>query len=367
MRGHDEQQEGMFSYISPEKRVPQDHPLRGIRAMTDAALQAMSPLFAQLYSRMGRPSIAPEKLLRALLLQAFYSVRSERLLMEQLNYNLLFRWFVGLNVDDEVWDVTVFTKNRERLLEGEIAKAFFDQVLAQAAKHGLLSDEHFTVDGTLIEAWANRRSFQEKAPPPSKGSGCKGEKLLRDTHESKSDPEARLYKKSTAAEAKPSYLGHVLMENRHGLVVQACVTQSGRKAEREAAEEMVAPMARARNKKREAGAAISPLTLAGDKSYQAEEFIKKLRELKIVPHIAEYEKETPLSKNWLLTSEREDPGFAISQGKRKLVEKVFGWMKSVAGLRKTKLRGRRRVDWLFRLCAAASNLIRLVKLIPRGA
>ncbi len=179
MRGHDEQQGGMFSYISAEKRVPQDHPLRGIRRMTDAALQTMSPLFAQLYSRIGRPSIAPEKLLRALLLQAFYSVRSERLLMEQLDYNLLFRWFVGMNVDDAVWDVTVFTKNRDRLLEGEIAKVFFDQVLAQAAQQGLLSDEHFTVDGTLIEAWANRRSFHPKNPPPTTGSGSKGEVLLR--------------------------------------------------------------------------------------------------------------------------------------------------------------------------------------------
>jgi len=202
MRGHDEQQSGMFSYISADKRVPQDHPLRGIRRMTDAALQTMSPLFAQLYSRIGRPSIAPEKLLRALLLQAFYSVRSERLLMEQLDYNLLFRWFVGMNVDDAVWDVTVFTKNRDRLLEGEIAKVFFDQVLAQAAQQGLLSDEHFTVDGTLIEAWANRRSFHPKNPPPTTGSGSKGEVLLRDTHESKSDPESRLYKKSTAGEAE---------------------------------------------------------------------------------------------------------------------------------------------------------------------
>src|SRR6266480_686000 len=231
MRGHDEQQGGMFSYISAEKRVPQDHPLRGIRRMTDAALQTMSSLFAQLYSRIGRPSIAPEKLLRALLLQAFYSVRSERLLMEQLDYNLLFRWFVGMNVDDAVWDVTVFTKNRDRLLEGEIAKVFFDQVLAQAAQQGLLSDEHFTVDGTLIEAWANRRSFHPKDPPPSTGSGSKGEILLRDTHESKSDPESRLYKKSTASEVKPSYLGHVLMENRNGLVVQACVTLAGRRAQ----------------------------------------------------------------------------------------------------------------------------------------
>ena len=192
MRGHDEHQEGMFSYISPDKRVPEGHPLRRIRTMVDAALQQMSPQFAQLYSRYGRPSIAPEKLLRALLLQAFYSVRSERLLMEELNYNLLFRWFVGLNVDDEVWDVTVFTKNRERLLEGEIAEAFFQQVLGQANGHGLLSDEHFTVDGTLLEAWANRRSFHEKKEPPEKGSGGGGQKLLRDTQESQTDPEARL-------------------------------------------------------------------------------------------------------------------------------------------------------------------------------
>ena len=364
MRGHDEQQGGMFSYISAEKRVPQDHPLRGIRRMTDAALQTMSSLFAQLYSRIGRPSIAPEKLLRALLLQAFYSVRSERLLMEQLDYNLLFRWFVGMNVDDAVWDVTVFTKNRDRLLEGEIAKVFFDQVLAQAAQQGLLSDEHFTVDGTLIEAWANRRSFHPKDPPPSTGSGSKGEILLRDTHESKSDPESRLYKKSAAGEVKPSYLGHVLMENRNGLVVQACVTLAGRKAEREAAEAMVTPVAGKQNNKRQTGETLAALTLAADKSYQAEEFIKRLRELQVVPHIAEYEKETPLSKNWLLPKEREDPGFVISQGKRKLVEKIFGWMKSSAGLRKTKLRGRRRVDWQFRLYAAAANLVRLEKLLP---
>jgi transposase len=190
MRGHDEQQERMFSYISAEQRVPRDHPLRRIRSLTDSALQAMSPQFARLYSSMGRPSIAPEKLLRTLLLQAFYSVRSERLLMEQLSYNLLFRWFVGLQVDEPVWDVTVFTKNRARLLEGEIAQAFFAEVLAQAGQQGLLADEHFTVDGTLIEAWANRRSFQPKNPPPSVGSGSKGELLLRDTHESTSDAES---------------------------------------------------------------------------------------------------------------------------------------------------------------------------------
>jgi transposase len=323
--------------------------------MTDAALRAMSPLLAQLYSRIGRPSIAPEKLLRALLLQAFYSVRSERLLMEQLDYNLLFRWFVGMNADDEVWDVTVFTKNRDRLIEGEIAAVFFDEVLAQAAKQGLLSDEHFTVDGTLIEAWANRRSFHPKDPPPASGSGTK------------SDRESRLYKKSAAGEVKPSYLGHVLMENRNGLVVQACVTPAGNKAEREAAEAMVTAVAEKQNHKRLGGEALARLTLAADKSYQAEEFIHRLRELRIVPHIAEYEKQTRLSRNWLWPSEREDPGYAISQGKRKLVEKIFGWMKGTAGLRKTKLRGQQRVDWQFRLYAAAANLVRLTKLIPAEA
>src|SRR6266849_4424594 len=314
MRGHDEQQGGMFSYISSEKRVPQDHPLRRIRSMTDTALQAMSPLFARLYSRMGRPSIAPEKLLRALLLQALYSVRSERLLMEQLDYNLLFRWFVGMNVDDEVWDVTVFTKNRDRLLEGEIAKVFFDEVLAQAAQQGLLSDEHFTVDGTLIEAWANRRSFHPKNPPPTTGSGNQGQKLLRDTHESKSDPESRLYKKSAAGEVKPSYLGHLLMENRNGLVVQACVTAAGTKAEREAAEAMLTSAARERGKKRRPGEARAPLTLAADKSYQAEAFIKKLRELGIVPHVAEYEKETAVKQELVVRQRAGRSGICHQSG-----------------------------------------------------
>ena len=363
MRGHDEQQEGMFSYVSTEQRVPADHPLRAIRAMTDAALREMSAQFAGLYAPQGRPSIAPEKLLRALLLQAFYSVRSERLLMEQLNYNLLFRWFVGLSMDDAVWDVTVFTKNRERLLDGEVAQGFFEQVLGQAGSRGLLSDEHFTVDGTLIEAWANRRSFQEKDPPPSKGSGTSGRKLLRDTHESKTDPEARLYKKSTWGEAQPSYLGHVLMENRHGLVMQACVTQSGRKAEREAAEQMLQPVVRQWQQKRAAGVALQPMTLGADKGYQAEEFIEKLRALQVAPHVAEYAQETKLSRNWLTASEREDAGRMVSQKKRKWIEKIFGWMKSIGGLRKTKFRGKRRVDWAFRFCAAAANLLRMAKLL----
>jgi len=339
----------MFSYISSEKRVPANHPLRRIRSMTDRALQQLSPKFSELYSRCGRPSIAPEKLLRALLLQAFYSVRSERLLMEELQYNLLFRWFVGLNVDEEVWDVTVFTKNRERLLDGNIAEAFFAAVLAQAEEQKLLSDEHFTVDGTLIEAWAHRRSFQEKKDPPKGGSGSKGQKLLRDTHESKTDPESRLYKTSAAGEGKPRYLGHVVMENRNALIMKARVTESGKRAEREAALQMLQPMVEKVRAKRK-NAPGQEITVGGDKGYQEEKFIKDCERWE-----------------WFRTStsEREHPGFAISLDKRRRVEKIFGWIKFVAGLRKTKFRGRRRVDWAFSLAAAAANLIRMVKLIPQ--
>jgi transposase len=365
MRGHDKQQEGMFSYVSPEKRVPQDHPLRGLRAMVEAALKEMSPQFAVLYSRYGRPSIAPEKLLRALLLQMFYSVRSERLLMEQLGYNLLFRWFVGLSMDEEVWDTTVFTKNRERLLAGEIADEFFGQVVGQARTAGLLSDEHFTVDGTLIEAWANRRSFHPKNDPPTKGTGARGRKLLRDTHESSTDPESRLFKKSSAGQAKPSYLGHLLTENRSGLVVGARVSESGTRAEREAALAMLKEMWEAR---RNAGEGQEQnkkaMTLGADKGYQEEGFLRGLRQLRVIPHVAEYEKESLQWPNWLTAEEREHPGFAVSQKKRKLVEKVFGWLKSVAALRQTKFRGRRKVDWIFRFAAAAYNLVRMRKLIP---
>lgn len=242
MRGNDKQQEEMFSYVSMEKRVPRNHPLRRVRAMTDAALQRMSPEFDAMYACMGRPSIPPERLLRALLLQALYSVRSERRLLEQLQYDLLFRWFVGLSMDEPVWDETVFTKNRDRLLDGKIAELFFDQVLAQAEEHQLLSDEPFTVDGTMIEAWANRRSFQEKKDPPEQGSGRGGKKLLRDTHESESDPEARLYKKSAVGESQPSYLGHVVMENRNGLVRKPCVTEAGTRQERDAGLQMLAEL-----------------------------------------------------------------------------------------------------------------------------
>ena len=339
--------------------------MRRIRAMTDQALGELSPKFAKLYAGNGRPSIAPEKLLRGLLLQMFYSVRSERLLMEELNYNLLFRWFVGLNVDEEVWDVTVFTKNRQRLLEGEIAQAFFEAVLAQAKQQNLLSDEHFTVDGTLLEAWANRRSFQEKQDPPEQGTGSGGRRTLRDTHESKTDPESRLYKRSAAGEAKPSYLGHVVMENRNGLIVQPCVTESGTRAERVAALAMLQQIVkrlRGEGKKRKR----REITVGADKAYQDKTLIDGLRKLGVVPHIAEYDKNLPQWPNCLRPSERNHPGFAISQKKRKLVEKIFGWIKFVAGLRKTKFRGRGRVAWAFCLASTAANLMRMAKLIPEA-
>jgi transposase len=366
MRGHEEPQESMFSYISLEKRVPVEHPLRRVREMTDRALQELSPKFSALYSRYGRPSIAPEKLLRALVLQALYSLRSERLLMEALDFNLLYRWFVGLRMDEDVWDVTVFTKNRERLLEGNIAEGFFDAVVQEAGERGLLSDEHFTVDGTLIEAWASRKSFQEKKDPPERGTGSGGRRTLRDTHESRTDPEARLYKKSTAGPARPSYMGHLVIENRNGLIVKSCVTQSGTREEPQAALAMLREIVR-KGKAKPAGGRPVDLTVGADKAYQKKEFIEGLRELGAVPHVAEYAKSLPQWPNCLTPREREHAGFAISQKKRKLIEKNFGWIKFGAGYWKTKFRGRRRVGWAFDLMATALNLIRLVKLRPCSA
>ena len=352
MRGNDEQQSAVFSYINAEQRIAADHPLRRIRGLTDAALRQLSPDFERLYAAGGRPSIAPEKLLRALLLQILYGRRSERLLMEEMNYNLLFRWFVGLEMDDRVWDVTVFTKNRERLLAGEISQKFLQAVLRQGEE--LLSDEHFTVDGTLIEAWANRRSFAPKSDPPQRGTGARGRKLLRDTHASKTDPESRLFRRSQAAESRPSYLGHVLTENRQGLVLAACVTQSGQRAEREAALAMLDGLERRRER----------ITLGADKAYQEEHFIAGLRARGVVPHVAEYAVSSPQFPNWLRAEERTDPGFARSQKQRKRVEQVFGWIKQAAGLWQTKFRGRRRVDWMFRLAVAAFDLLRLQRLLP---
>ena len=352
MRGNDQGQAVVFSYVSAEQRIAAEHPLRRIRAMTDAALKQLSPEFDRLYAAGGRPSIAPEKLLRALLLQVLYSRRSERLLMEEMDYNLLFRWFVGLEMDDQVWDVTVFTKNRERLIAGEVAQKFFTAVVGQARGAGLLSDEHFTVDGTLIEAWANRRSFVEKEDPPRRGTGARGRKLLRDTHKSKTDGEARLFRRSRAAESRPSYLGHVITENRNGLVVAACVTQSSTRGEREAALAMLPQISDGKRR----------ITLGADKGYQEKEFIGQLRSWRVVPHVAEYAVVTQQFPNWLKAEERNDPWFAQSQKKRKLVEQVFGWLKHTAGLRQTKFRGRRRVQWMFQLATAALNLRRMQRL-----
>jgi transposase len=360
MRGPDEKQSEVFSYVPLEQRIPRDHPLRRIRPMVDRGLEEMWSHFEALYARRGRPSIAPERLLRALLLQALYSIRSETQLMEQLDYNLLYRWFVGLNPDDPVWDVTVFTKNRERLMAGEVSQRLLEAVLRQAGEHDLLSEEHFTVDGTLIQAWASRKSFVPKQKPPEKGSGSRGKKLLRDTHESKSDPEARLFKKSAAGQAQPSFLGHLITENRNGLVMAALATPCATSAEREAALAMLDQWGRSPGRVNQHTAAI---TLGADKLYQEKEFIAGLRERKVIPHVAEYEP-NPKWPNWLTEQERCDPGYAISQKKRKLVEKVFGWAKLNSILRQVKVRGAKKVNWLFRLLATAANLLRLVKLIP---
>lgn len=357
MRGADEQQEWMFSYISAEKRVPKDHPLRTIRAMVDVILKDLSPRFEGLYARVGRPSIAPEKLLRALLLQVLYSVRSERLLMEQLDYNLLFRWFVGLSMDDVIWDATVFSKNRDRLLEGDIARAFFERVLIHAREQRLLSDEHFTVDGTLIEAWAGQKSFKKKGT----GSGSstedsgnptvdfKGEKRTNETHQSTTDPDARLYKKAKGQESKLCYLGHLMMENRNGLVVNARVTKATGTAEREAAVDMLGEMP---TRKR--------ITVGGDKAYDTEEFVRRARALEVTPHVAQNTKNRSSAIDNRTT---RHPGYPMSQRKRKRVEEIFGWMKTVGMLRKTRHRGTARVGWMFTFGVAVYNLLRMRNLM----
>lgn len=347
MRGEDQIQGAMFSYISPEQRVPEDHPLRMIWVLSDAALRDMSPLFEQLYSRVGRPSIPPEKLLRALLLQVLYTIRSERLLMEQLDYNLLFRWFVGLNLDDPVWDASTFSKNRDRLLEGDVAREFFARVVAVAKEHGLLSDEHFTVDGTLVQAWAGQKSFRcKEGKPTSKGDDdrsnpsvdFRGEKRTNDTHQSTTDPESRLYKKAKGQEAKLCYLGHLLIENRNGLVVDARVTKATGTAEREAAAEMV----RARRG-----------TLGADKGYDTKDFVREVRKLGVTPHVAQ-KATSAIDRR---TTRHE--GYAVSQRVRKRIEEVFGWGKTVGPLRQVKVRGTPKVDWLTVFVAAAYNLVRI--------
>ena len=328
--------------------------------MIDRSLQELSPHFDIYYARRGRNSIPPERLLRALLLQILHSTRSERQLMEQLNYHLLFRWFVGLNPDDPVWDVTVYTKNRERLMKMGASEKLLAAVVHQAEEAQLLSTEHFTVDGTLIQAWANRRSFQPKDPQKVVGTGARGKKLLRDTHESQTDPQARLYSKG--GPSLPSYVGHIVTENRNGLVVQACATQSSKTAEREAGLQM---LERLRRKTDAPTGRVQPVTVGADKAYQEEIFVNGLRQLGIIPHVAEYEP-NPKWPNWLREEERQHPGFSISQRKRKLIEKVFGWGKQQRAVKQIKLRGQARVDWMFQLIMTGYNLVRMVKLMkPR--
>ena len=365
MRGIDTNQSPLFSYVSQEDRIPHDHPLRTIRKMTDEVLEQMGKKFEELYSTTGRPSIPPERLLRTLLLQVLYTIRSERLLMEQLDYNLLFRWFVGLSMDDAIWDTTVFTKNRDRLLEGEIADEFFKQVLKLAQQHNLMSDEHFTVDGTLIEAWAGQKSFKRKNVPSEetpvddstrrddRGNptvNFHGEKRTNATHQSTTDPEARLYRKGPGKEAKLSYMGHVLMDNRHGLATEGCLTQATGTAEYEAAKEMVQTIPNRRNDR---------VTVGADKYYDTQEFVEDMRRLKVTPHVAQ---------NTSRTSAIDDrttrhAGYTISQQKRKRVEEVFGWLKTIGLMRKTRHRGTERVGWMFKFSLAVFNLVRIKNLV----
>jgi transposase len=353
MRGPDVKQSAMFSYLSPEQRVPADHPLRKIREITDQILKSLSSVFARMYSRVGRRSIPPEQLCRALLLQVLFTIRSERMLMEQLEYNLLFRWFVGLNMDDEVWDVTVFTKNRDRFLEADIARKFFERVVVQAQSLDLMSDEHFTVDGTLLEACAGLKSFKTvdaKDEPPADDPGnptvnFHGEKRSNDTHVSTTDPDARLARKGSGKEAKLSYNGNVMIENRNGLVADVQVMPATGTAERDAALMMIGSMA-----------GQEPITVGGDKGYDTKDFVAQSRQMNATPHVAQNNKGRKSAIDGRTT---RHPGYAISQTKRKRVEEVFGWMKTVGGMRKLRHRGLELVSWMFTFAAAAYNLVRI--------
>jgi transposase len=354
MRGDDQQQNHMFSYLSPEMRVRKDHPLRAIRAMVDEVLSQLSRRFDTMYARVGRPSIAPEKLLRAQLLQMLYSIRSERLLMEEMDYNLLFRWFVGLNADDDVWDATTFTKNRDRLLEADVAQEFLSRVVEQARAKGLTSDEHFTVDGTLLEAWASLKSFQSKQgksslPPDDPGNptvNFRGEKRSNDTHVSKTDPDALLARKSGGKESKLSYSGNLLVENRNGLIVDAEVFQANGTAERDAALVMLEQIP-----------GNNPVTVGGDKGFDTFGFVAECRNLRVTPHVAQNEQRRGGSAIDGRTTRHL--GYALSQRKRKRVEECFGWLKTIALVRKVRHRGVSKVHWIFTLACAAYNLVRI--------
>jgi transposase len=357
MRGGDERSGELFSYVDLEKRIRADHPLRAIRAIVNEALAALGRDFAALYAPLGRPSIAPEKLLRAMLLQALYSIRSERQLMERLEYDLLFRWFVGIGVDDAAWDHSTFSKNRDRLLAGDIAAKFLAAVLAEPRVKRLLSTDHFSVDGTLIEAWASLKSFRPKHgsdDPPAGGRNTEadfhGEKRRNETHASTTDADARLYRKGEGKEAKLCFIGHGLMENRNGLLVDACLTRADGHAERMAALHMIEPHA-------ERPRAI---TLGADKAYDAEDFINELRSLKVTPHVAQ---NVSGRRSAIDRRTTRHGGYLVSQRIRKRLEEAFGWMKTIGGQEKTRFRGIGRVGFAFTFAAAAYNLVRLPKLL----
>jgi transposase len=354
MRGTDHQQSHIFSYVSPEQRVRQDHPLRAIRAMVDEVLRSLSPQFNRMYAREGRPSIAPEKLLRALVVQMLYSIRSERLLMEEMDYNILFRWFVGLNLDEEVWDATTFTKNRERLLEADVAKQFLAAVVDLAREKGLVYDEHFTVDGTLLEAWASAKSFQPKdgknAPPPDDPGNptinFRGQQRSNETHESKTDPEARLARKSDGKESKLSYSGNLLVENRNGLIVDALAWEATGTAERDTALLML-----------EQVPGDGRITVGGDKGFDTQGFVGECRHMNVSAHVAQNHRRSGGSAIDGRTARHES--YRISQRKRKRIEECFGWLKTIALLRKVRHRGLQKVDWVFTFACAAYNLVRV--------
>jgi transposase len=357
MRGDDGVCGSLFSYIDLDKRVRTDHPLRVIREVANTALRSLSSEFAKLYSPIGRESIPPERLMRALLLQAFYSIRSERQLVERIDYDLLFRWFVGLGIEDAVWDATTFTKNRDRLLEGDMATQFLAAVLSQDKVKHLLSSEHFSVDGTLLEAWASPKSFRPKdgsGEPPDPGRNGErdfhGERRRNDTHASTTDPDARLFRKGPGKEARLCLMGHALMENRNGLIVGAVTTRASGHAERLAALVLIEPHAER----------PQPITLGADKGYDAGEFVMELRDKAVTPHVAQ---NTSGRRSAIDGRTTRHPGYAISQRIRKRVEEAFGWAKTVAGLRKMRHRGLPKVDWQFTLVMAAYDLVRLPNLL----
>jgi transposase len=360
MRGEDKQNHTLFSYVRPDSRIPANHPLRLIRRVTDTALGDLSDDFGQLYATEGRPSIAPERLLRALLIQAFYSVRSERQLMEQMNYNLLFRWFVGLSVDEPVWDASTFCKNRDRLLAGDIAAAFMAAVLNTNEVKVLLSAEHFSVDGTLIQAWASMKSFRRKDgqdEPPSPGRNGErkfhGEKRSNETHASNTDPDARLYRKSQGQEAKLCFIGHLLMENRNGLIVDTRLTQANGTAEPAAALEMLDDVPGAQR-----------ITVGADKAYDTAAFVAAAREMNVTPHVTQNINDHRGSNIDERTTRHA--GYRISQVIRKRIEEANGWIKEVAGMDRAPFRGLSRMGWMFQFRAAAYNLIRLPRLLAMG-